>query len=375
MKRELSWGETLRRTAKAVSIWWTMNPKLIISAVLFGVVRFAVPYVSAYLIAQIINELAGGAWDVRRLWTFVILEVALAALLNLIRCVFMRWMNYERDADKFEYRKLFVDKMLDMDYSILDRAETVNLLTRKQQDESWNGWGLTPVLFTSWRIVGLIVQIAGGIGLSVSLFTSKVAENAGNLLFLNHPLCTVIVLCSMLGTMLLGIATANKSQAYWEKADVDGQKAQRIFSFFGNDMVVQKERAVDLRMYDQQEICDYYLDKHNTLGVRSQYAADARGPMGAWSAISNALIWSLTGLAYLFVCLKALGGAFGIGSVTQYITALTCLFTGIGQFVVQMGVFRVNAVYLQTTYEFLDIPNEMYQGSCPRKSGLTGNMM
>ena len=364
MKRNLSWAETIRRTARAVRIWWKMNPKIIISAILCGVFWYAAPYVSAYLIAQIINELAGTR-DVQQLWTLVILEVVLAAVLNLIQCVFMRWMNYERDADKFEYRKLFVDKMLDMDYSILDRAETVNLLIRKQQDESWNGWGLTPVLFNIWWIIGIVVQVFGGLGLTVSLFTSKVSDSAVNLLFLNHPLCVIVVLCSMMGTMMLGIATANKAQMYWEKGDLDGQKAQRIFSFFGNDMVVQKERAVDLRMYNQQMVCDYYLDKHNTLGVRSQYAADARGPMGAWNALSNALVFLLTGLCYLFVCLKAWGGAFGIGSVTQYITALTSMFTGIGQLIVQMGIYRINAVFLQTTYDFLDIPNEMYQGSLP----------
>ena len=37
------------------------------------------------------------------------------------------------------------------------------------------------------------------------------------------------------------------------------------------------------------------------------------------------------GLIYLFVCLKAWGGAFGIGSVTQYVGAITALSGGLAK--------------------------------------------
>ena len=69
------------------------------------------------------------------------------------------------------------------------------------------------------------------------------------------------------------------------------------------------------------------------------------------------------GLAYLFVCLKACGGAFGIGSVTQYIGAITALSAGVGLLLETLGTYYNNGVFLQTTFAFLDMPNQMYQGS------------
>lgn len=67
--------------------------------------------------------------------------------------------------------------------------------------------------------------------------------------------------------------------------------------------------------------------------------------------------------AYLFVCLKALAGAFGAGSVVQYVSALTALSGHLSQLVVYGGDVRSNAPFLQDLFAFLDTPNEMYQGS------------
>lgn len=71
----------------------------------------------------------------------------------------------------------------------------------------------------------------------------------------------------------------------------------------------------------------------------------------------------LYGCIYLFVCLKAWAGAFGIGNVTQYISAITMLYDNIASILLLIGQMKNNAAFLQITFEFLDIPNQMYQGS------------
>lgn len=69
------------------------------------------------------------------------------------------------------------------------------------------------------------------------------------------------------------------------------------------------------------------------------------------------------GYANLFVCLKAWAGAFGVGSVTQYVGAISSLFLGISDLLEQFGTMQANSEFLKTAFEFLDIPNKMYQGS------------
>ena len=85
--------------------------------------------------------------------------------------------------------------------------------------------------------------------------------------------------------------------------------------------------------------------------------------MGCYNAASSAVSIIFTGVVYIFVCLKALGGAFGIGAVTQYISAVTRVAGSIGSSIGIMGGMRNNASFLKLIFEFLDIPNRMYQGS------------
>ena len=52
-----------------------------------------------------------------------------------------------------------------------------------------------------------------------------------------------------------------------------------------------------------------------------------------------------------------------MGSVAQYVAAITALSSNLTQLINTWGQFRFNAVFLRTNYEFLDTPNKMYQGS------------
>ena len=85
--------------------------------------------------------------------------------------------------------------------------------------------------------------------------------------------------------------------------------------------------------------------------------------MGMWAVCAKLISGLLTGTAYLFVCLKSFAGAFGVGSVTQYISSITKLFQGISDFLKYMGSLYSNGEFLKTSFEFLDLPNAMYQGS------------
>jgi ATP-binding cassette subfamily B protein len=116
-------------------------------------------------------------------------------------------------------------------------------------------------------------------------------------------------------------------------------------------------------MYRQDILCRKYNDRDMGFSPKSQIAKWARGPMGALNAASTAVSHIFTAIIYIFVCLKSWGGAFGVGSVTQYIGAISALSGGVSSLVSFFGNMRNNAAFLRTTFKFLDIPNAMYQGS------------
>lgn len=120
-----------------------------------------------------------------------------------------------------------------------------------------------------------------------------------------------------------------------------------------------------MRMYRQDIMCEKCNreNRENTFGSKSLMAKYGRGPMGLYKAASAAVSGIFTGVVYAFVCLKAWAGAFGFGAVTQYVAAITKTSSGVSQLVSALGSMRNNASFLIPVFEFLDISNNMYQGS------------
>lgn len=68
-------------------------------------------------------------------------------------------------------------------------------------------------------------------------------------------------------------------------------------------------------------------------------------------------------IIYLYICLKAWAGAFGVGGITQYIGAVSNIAGSVGIFLSIWGDIRNNAPFVKLFFEYMDLPNVMYQGS------------
>lgn len=206
------------------------------------------------------------------------------------------------------------------------------------------------------------LQCLGGIGMTVSLFLSPIPKGGG-FTFLNHPLCVVMIVTLMLMAAVLSSVCSNQSSCYWIRYAPKTRLGNRSFRFYG--MITEyRKRMEDFRIYSQHEnVYSIYMKRNLQFTSDSEISKWAKGPMGLWAALSEGISVLLTGMACLFVCLKFLAGAFGIGSVTQYISAPNRLFQGISEFLRYLGPLYANGEFLKTSFEFLDILNNMYQGS------------
>lgn len=158
-------------------------------------------------------------------------------------------------------------------------------------------------------------------------------------------------------------ALSNKSDSYFAINSDTHNLANRMFSHFGF-LGYKNHLAADMRMYRQDIICEKYTSgKTSTFSSKGFFARLARGPMGLYAAASAAVSGILTGMIYVFVCLKAWAGAFGIGLMTQYIGAITRFAAGLSSLISTAGLIRINSSFLKQLFDFLDKPNVMYQGS------------
>ena len=262
----------------------------------------------------------------------------------------------------YNQRKIYADKMMSMDFCSLDDPNTHGLHSQSKQNELNGEWGLTKCYRLFETMVSSTISIVSATVMSINLFTLKVPETAGKLVVLNHPIFLVgLVLITFLVPFLSSLCQV-KGETYWVKNAEDYKFMGRVFSFYFY-WAIQRSRAMDLRMYNQITIGEHYCNKCNTFIPGSPIANYAKGPLGALIAASAAIASVYNGFIYVFVCLKAWAGAFGIGSVTQYISSITLLSQALSKLLTNFGEMYNNAAFLKVTFEFLDIPNSMYQGS------------
>lgn len=352
----------LRLNNRALKLFYKRYPQMILSRLISVVWNSLTPYVSIYLSALVIDELAGSR-NVERLQLLVLITLASAAVIALGTALLKKWTEAQSAGMWFKVENILSEKMLDMDYVSLDETHTAELLSTIRQNMNGGGWGLYRVVVAYEELCSSILTILGGISLTVSLFVSRVPDGAGALSALNNPLVVLAVITVMLAVTFIAPVLNNKSGSYYAKHADSHNLGNRLFSFFGW-LGYYSELAPDVRIYRQDRICDRHNhNKDDTFCSNGLFARLAWGPIGLFAAAGSAVSVIFTGVVYAFVCLKALAGAFGLGSVTQYVASITKVSGGMSSFVSTLGDMRNNAPFLELTFEFLDIPNNMYQGS------------
>ena len=360
--KKRKWREDLVRTLRAWGIYRGCRPAFFWSVGLSSLGKAVSPYVTVWFTARLVSELAGGRDPVALRWDALALLLSSAAL-TLLNAILSHWKTVEEDsARRLVYQETYMKKWLEMDYPDVDSQAVYDQFSRITQTENFTGYGLLEAREQFEKTLTPVFQVVGGLALSVSLFQARVPEGSG-VAFLNSPLFSAAVLAAMLAAAAFSPYCGDKRNAYVDRYVDEGRLSNRAFSFYGY-MSGERQRAPDLRMYRQQEnVCEVYFVRDKGFRPGSSIARSAKGPMGLWSAASAAVTVALTGVVYLYVCLKAWGGAFGLGEVTQYIGVATNLFLGISGLFKAAVDIRGNSPFLERLFEFLDIPNGMYQGS------------
>lgn len=347
---------------RALKLLYQYYPQMIISHLVNVIWSALTPYVGIYLSALIIDELIGSR-DVDRLQILVIISLICAAVIALVSALLNKWKETQDAGTWIKIENILSEKTLDMDYAAIDDAHNTELLSTILQNLNGGGWGLYQIIPVYEKFCRSLLTVLGGIALTVSLFCSRVPETAGNLTLLDSPLVALGVIAAMLAITFIAPTLTNKAKSYYAKYSDSHTFSNRCFNFFGY-LGYYRVLALDVRMYRQDKICARYnRKKDSTFCSQGLFAHLARGPMGLFSAAGAALSVSFTGVAYGYVCLKALAGAFGLGAVTQYISSITKVSAGMSELVRAVGIMKSNTPFLQKTYEFLDIPNNMYKGS------------
>ena len=361
MKEKVSMRKAIAMHIRAIKELHSVTPNFFPVLTLYCILGAITPYVTVFFSAQILRELA----VLRRadvLWQWVIAGVLCAAVAAIGKALLNRRSNSLLNDLYGRKELLFIHKMFSLDFSELDKQENHDLRAQIQQNENWSGWGLMQVVEPYTGAVSSIIGLLSGTALTISLFTSPVPESAGWLTVLNNPVFILILATLMIVISILAGRLSAKSMDCWSEFAEEATMGNRLFGHFGF-IGLDTKRSVDIRMNNQQNLVKAYWTANSSFGVDGPFGKAARGKMGIYASLGVCITAIITGFVYVFTCLKAWSGAFDVGSITQYVGAATAMVTNVFALTDLLGIMKTNAPYLEKTFEFLDIPNAMYQGS------------
>ena len=343
-------------TKRGYRLLHTYTPGLIRAKTVSAVIEGLFPFVSIWFSAQIINELMGE----KRQGVFLGYILAITGihfLFSMIKNVSDK-VGDEKEADMWnQFRKIFTDKQLSMDYADLENQEIQKQKQKAEENLFMFGNGLGQLVWNSSDLARVVTGIIASVSLTVSLFKEKSGNKVMDSWLWIPAILAVMILLGYVYYLLE--KKENHVFAKWTEGTV---WFNRTFQFFGHELYDNTRRAKDVRIYGQEKMAEREFEKmeaHNEednayLNKMSSYKGFTYLAKGTGSA-----------LCYLFVVTKAALGAFGTGSIVQYVGAFTELANHVGFLMLSYLENRIYTEHLEKLFEYLDLPNNKYQGKLP----------
>lgn len=353
MKR-MSIKKRISVTARGFKILKRYCPGLAQGKALYVLINSIQPFITVWFSAQIINEIS----KQRRIKT-IVLYVSSIVLIHFICAVLKNTINRlcnEKESQMWSwFGKIFSDKQMSLDFADLESPEIQHQRQEAEENLYMFGNGLAQLVWGTSTLVNACVNILVSIAMVVTLFLSQ----SGNAVMDSPAWIFIILACITFGGLCNSKATIKENEVFmrWCK---DTVWFNRVFMFFGKDLYMNPENAKDVRIYEQNIIASKILDKLIRYDRENQTDLFK---MSVLPAIASVIIGLANIVCCLFVAVKAFFGAFGVGNIVQYMAVLSRLGEGWQDFMYLLSDNEVYCTHLQHLFEYLDIPNHMYQGS------------
>ena len=352
--KKMSFGERIRITKRGFGILRKYCPGLSEQKALYEFIHSLQPFITIWFSARIVDELTNHCRK-----DYIASYVICVITINFICIVFQNVLLHickEKESQMWIwFEKVFSDKQMSLDY---DDLEDVSIQKQRQEVEEnlfMFGNGLAQLVWGTSVMVKVFINIFVALLMSGTLFISKTGEK-----IVDHPIWIVAILgCITLCGFSNYKATRKENSLFMKWCD-NSLWFNRTFMFFGHELYTNLERAKDVRIYRQ-----------DTLAIKKIGELEAWGKAEKKNSFHMAFFPSVAGFivglgncaCYLFVAIKAFLGAYGVGSVVQYVSVLTRLGDGIRDLMFMVSDNELYCAHLKKMYDYLDIPNHMYQGS------------
>jgi ATP-binding cassette, subfamily B, bacterial len=325
-------GRVKKNLKLGLALAWSASPNSLIRYSLLGMLSSAMPPITVYLGALLVNRIAEARVHALRLtdllpivgglWVATALQRAIGAYMGYGRNLFVRRVQLEAE------RRLLA-KAAEVDLGHFDNSDWYDRLARAKRDVSWRPGDLT------WSVLGLSGNIV-----TIVLMASLLAS-------LHYVLVLLALAAAILSLALERRITARLYEFFYKETPEERERE------YMGDLLAQPRTTKEIRAY---VLAEYLLGRHGKLSedlfkLREQMYRSAT----RISLLTGFVTGTTLALAYLFVAVQGIAGEIDPGGVVLVIGAFTSVAGTLGNISSTFVAVDQHTTFLDDYFSFLAI--------------------
>jgi ATP-binding cassette subfamily B protein len=325
-------GRVKKNLRLGLALAWAASPQSLVRYTLLGMFNAAMPAITVYLGALLVNRIAEAKLHslqlrdmlpiVAGLWLATAVQRSIGAYMGYGRNLFVRRVQLEAE------RRLLA-QAAKVDIGHFDNSDWHDRLARAKRDVSWRPGDLT------WSVLGLSSNLV-----TIVLMATLLAS-------LHYVLVVLALAAAILSLALERQVTSRLYEFFYKETPEERERE------YMGDLLAQPRTTKEIRAY---VLADYLLGRHQRLSedlfrLREQmYRSATRVSM-----LTGLVSGTTLALAYLFVAAQGVAGTIDPGGVVLVIGAFTSVAGTLGNISSTFVAVDQHTTFLDDYFSFLAI--------------------
>lgn len=345
--------EDLKMILKGIGIWQKITPTYVPYLILYSIFTCLKPYFPLYMSAEIVNELVGTC-DLRRLLILAGIAVAGSFVLSLLSRFSRGKLNTIYELFYTRHQAYLFNAANHFQYEHLEDPEVALSRTRIHSVMNATTAGLPKVIFLASDILRKLMNVILSVVLTISLFQVAPGEYSGFFGFVNSPWAAVVLVAVVVANSIISVKLSTRSiskinSALSELAPTNNM----IFSYM-------EAQGTDMHIFKLNSIFLAEFKKHM---MRPRWIQVLESAMTSQAVGRHLLNFVMKIVVFIFTAAKAWIGVIGIGNFILYQGTVQKFVDAVSELGSNIGELLDNNQYLEETFAYLEMPNNMYKGT------------
>lgn len=345
--------EDVKLILKGIGIWQKIIPGYVPYLILDCIFTCLKPYFPLYMSAEIVNELAGSC-DLHRLLLLAGIAVAGSFVLSLLSRFTQGRLDATYELFYTRHEAYMFNAANHFQYEHLEDPEVALARTKITSVMNATGAGLPKILFLSEDILRKLMNVVVSVVLTISLFRAAPGSYTGFFAFVNSPWAALVLIAVIAANSILSVKLATRSTAKINDAVSEIAPMNNLMSAHmnaqGTDMHIFKLNRISMADYQK-----YMLRPKWVKAFEKAKISLASG--------TRCLNMIMKIVVFVFTAAKAWIGVIGIGNFILYQGTIQKFVVSMAELGSNIGELRDNNQYLEETFAYLEMPNDMYKGT------------